>query len=139
MRDYYADFLQNKNSVNTLPRPVSKVSKGQETKTKQPFDTFDTALPSVNQKIYAPKSNNENLALKTDYFHGVLNRFIADGITFDVSADDFQAIDPAQRLKISDKELLISDSNITAYELYRAAVMDVTRIWFENLLKNLFL
>jgi hypothetical protein len=41
--------------------------------------------------------------------------------------------------EISDRELLMSDSNITAYELYRAAVMDVTRIWFENLLKNLLL
>jgi hypothetical protein len=40
--------------------------------------------------------------------------------------------------EISERKSLMSDSNITDYELYRAAVMDVTRIWFENLLKNLF-
>ncbi len=128
-----------------------------------------------------PSKNNDELAdFKADTFHEVLNRFIEKGITFEVSADDFQTVDRANALKISDKEflklnnaailcqlqqsllmkhlfthspeqfedfafeisdkeLLMSDSNITAYELYRAAVMDVTRIWFENLLKNLFL
>lgn len=179
MRDYYADFLQTKNSVNTLPSEVSKVSKGQNLDTKQAFDTFDTALPSVNQKNYVSKNNDELTEIKADYFHSELNRLIENGVVFEVSADDFQTIDPSQILKTSDKEFLklnysdvlctiqqallvkhlfshspeqfedfaseisdreslMSDSNITAYELYRAAVMDVTRIWFENLLKNLF-
>lgn len=106
MRDYYADFLQTKNSVNTLPRPVSKVSKGQNLDTKQAFDTFDTALPSVNQKFYLSKNNDELREIKSGKIHEVLNRFIENGTTFDVSADDFQVIDRNQKLKTSDKEFL---------------------------------
>jgi hypothetical protein len=52
------------------------------------------------------KTNDDLAQFEADTFHAVLNRFIADGITFEVSADDFQAIDPAQRLKASDKEFL---------------------------------
>jgi hypothetical protein len=106
MRDYYTDFLQNINSVNTLPSAVSKVSKGQEAIVKQAFDTFDTALPNVNQKIYVPKNNNELADIKSEKLHEVLNNFIFAGVTFDVSADDFQTIDPAQILKTSDREFL---------------------------------
>ena len=53
-----------------------------------------------------PKNNNELAAFKSEKLHEVLNRFIANGITFDVSADDFQPIDRAQVLKSSDKEFL---------------------------------
>ena len=81
MKDYYTEFLQTKNSVNTLDSEVSKVSKDQNIPENIPFDTFDTALPGVYQK------NNDELAdFKTDYFHSVLNRFIEAGITIDVSA-----------------------------------------------------
>jgi hypothetical protein len=52
------------------------------------------------------KTSDDLAQFEADTFHEVLNRFITDGITFDVSADDFQTIDPAQRLKASDKEFL---------------------------------
>ena len=47
MKNYYADFLQNVNSGNIQGKAVSKVSKGQNKKPKQ---AFDTALPSANKK-----------------------------------------------------------------------------------------
>ncbi len=51
--------------------------------------------------------NNDKLAeLKTDYFHTELNRFIENGVAFDVSDDDFQVIDNNQKLKLSDKQFL---------------------------------
>jgi tRNA G26 N,N-dimethylase Trm1 len=53
MRDYYAEYLQIKNSANTSDRAVSKVSKGQIKEEKHTSDTFDTALPSEHQKITA--------------------------------------------------------------------------------------
>ena len=106
MRDYYADFLHNINSVNTLDNEVSKVSKGQKTGSKQPFDTFDTALPSTYQKKHAPKNNDELAEFKTGYFHAELNSFIENGVAFEVSADDFQTIDNNQNLKTSDREFL---------------------------------
>jgi hypothetical protein len=123
MRDYYADFLQNKISVNTLPKAVSKVSKGQNLDTKQAFDTFDTALPGINQKIYVPKNNNDLADFKSEKLHETLNRFITDGITFDVSADDFQMIDPAERLKASDKEFLKLNGAAILCTLQQALLM----------------
>jgi hypothetical protein len=101
MRNYYAEFLQTKNSVNTLPRAVSKVSKGQDTNQKQAFDTFDTPLPGVSQK-----NNEEQAEIKTNHFHKVLNQFIEAGVTFDVAGDDFLFIEKAQVLKLSDMEFL---------------------------------
>jgi hypothetical protein len=113
MRDHYALFLQTKNSVNTLQGEVSKVSKGQNLDKKQTFDTFDTALLSVNQKNYGSKNNDDPARFEADTFHEVLNRFIESGITFEVSADDFQIVDPAQILKTSDKQFLqINDAAI---------------------------
>ncbi len=51
--------------------------------------------------------NNDELAeFKADFFHTELNRFIENGVAFDVSADDFLFIDEAQKLKLSDMELL---------------------------------
>jgi len=52
------------------------------------------------------RSNDELRETKSEKLHEILNRFIADGITFDVSADDFQTVDPAQRLNTSDAEFL---------------------------------
>ncbi len=46
-----------------------------------------------------PKKQSETLT-------EVLNRFIEKGITFDVSADDFQTIDANRILKTSDEEFL---------------------------------
>ncbi len=54
-----------------------------------------------------PLKTSDDLAqFEADTFHAVLNRFIENGIAFDVSADEFQTIDGAQRLKASDKEFL---------------------------------
>lgn len=55
MRDYYTDFLQTKNSVNTLPSEVSKVSKGQNESHKNPFDTFDTPLTKAKLENFISK------------------------------------------------------------------------------------
>jgi hypothetical protein len=66
-------------------------------------------VSAVNRSAYSRESfkNTDDLAdFKSEKLHEALNRFITDGITFDVSADDFQTIDPAQRLKASDKEFL---------------------------------
>jgi len=106
MRDYYTDFLQTKISVDTLPSQVSKVSKGQDTVKNKPFDTFDTALPRAYQKNNYPKNNDELADYKTEKFHDILNRFIEAGITFDVSADDFQVIDGSHNLNDSDRDFL---------------------------------
>jgi len=127
MRDYYTDFLHNINSVNTLDNEVAKVSKGQKKGSKQPFDTFATALPSINQKNYASKNKEELAELKADVFHAVLNRFIENGVAFDVSADDFQTIDNNQKLKVSDKEFL---------ELNNAAIL--CQLQQSLLVKHLF-
>jgi hypothetical protein len=50
MRNYYADFLQTRKSVNTLSSEVSKVSK--VLSVFHTFDTFDTSLTSVNPENY---------------------------------------------------------------------------------------
>lgn len=123
MRDYYTDFLQNINSVNTLPNEVSKVSKGQNLDKKQAFDTFDTALSSVNQKIYVSKSNDDLARFEADTFHEILNAFIERGITFDVSADDFQVIDTHQILKTSDKEFLKLNGALILCHLQQSLLM----------------
>ncbi len=66
-------------------------------------------VSAVNRSSVSRESfkNTDDLAdFKSEKLHEALNRFITDGITFDVSADDFQMIDPAERLKASDKEFL---------------------------------
>jgi hypothetical protein len=123
MKDYYTDFLQTKISVNTLPKAVSKVSKGQEFDTKQAFDTFDTALPGINQKIYVPKNNNELLDFKAEKLHEILNRFIFAGITFDVATDGFQIVDNAGILKTSDREFLKINFSIILCQLQQSLLM----------------
>jgi hypothetical protein len=52
------------------------------------------------------KTSDGLAQFEADTFHEILNRFIADGITFDVSGDDFQTVDGAQILKTSDREFL---------------------------------
>ncbi len=123
MRDYYTDFLKTKISVNTPPSEVSKVSKGQNLDTKQAFDTFDTALPNVNQKNYVSKKTDELFEYKAEKIHESLNRFIADSITFDVSADDFQTVDGAQILKTSDREFLKLNGAAILCQLQQSLLM----------------
>ena len=55
MKDYYADYLQTKNLINTTVGEVSKVSKAQNDSHKDPFDTFDTSLTKVNPEIFISK------------------------------------------------------------------------------------
>ncbi len=54
------------------------------------------------QELIKELSPKKQTATLTD----ILNRFIEKGITFDVSADDFQVIDANRILKTSDKEFL---------------------------------
>lgn len=125
------------------------------------------------------KCNVESLTLKKQSatLTAILNRFIEKGITFDVSADDFQAIDANQTLKTSDREFLeinsaailctlhqsllvkhlfshspeqfedfayeieereslMSKTTVVSYESHFAAVTDVTRRWFEQLISE---
>jgi hypothetical protein len=69
------------------------------------------------------KTSDDLAQFEADTFHEVLNRFIADGITFDVSADDFQTIDPAERLKASDKEFLKLNGAAILCTLQQALLM----------------
>ncbi len=52
-----------------------------------------------------------------------LNRFIDEGITFDVSADDFQVIDTNQILKTSDREFLEINSAIILCQLQQSLLV----------------
>lgn len=123
MRDYYTDFLQTKISVDTLPSEVSKVSKGQVMVKKQAFDTFDTTLPGVYQKNNYPKNNGELAEFKSGKLHEILNRFIEAGITFDVSADEFQTIDANRILKTSDEEFLEINSAAILCTLHQSLLV----------------
>ncbi len=69
------------------------------------------------------KNNDELAEIKTDCFHNILNRFIAAGITFDVSADDFIFIDPAQTLKLSDMEFLKLNGAAVLCQLQQSLLM----------------
>ncbi len=53
----------------------------------------------------------------------ILNRFIERGVTFDVSADDFQMIDPMKALKASDKEFLKLNSAAVLCQLQQSLLM----------------
>lgn len=53
-----------------------------------------------------PKKTDELADIKSEKLHEILNRFIADGVRFEVSDDGFQIIDSNQNLKASDKEFL---------------------------------
>jgi len=70
-----------------------------------PKSLVSAVIRSGHSRHYS--KNNDKLAeLKTDYFHTELNRFIENGVAFDVSDDDFQVIDNNQKLKLSDKQFL---------------------------------
>jgi hypothetical protein len=69
------------------------------------------------------KTSDDLARFEADAFHEVLNRFIDDGITFEVSADDFQTVDPAQRLKTSDKEFLKLNGAAILCQLQQSLLM----------------
>jgi hypothetical protein len=69
------------------------------------------------------KTNDDLAQFEADTFHEVVNRFIEKGITFDVSADEFQTIDPAQILKTSDKEFLKLNSAAILCQLHQSLLM----------------
>ncbi len=123
MRDHYAEFLQTKISVNTLHSEVPKVPKVQIfVKKNHTFGTFGTTLPGVYQKKTF-KNNSDLAEFKTEKFHEILNRFIENGITFDVSADDFQVIDNNQILKTSDKQFLELNDAAILCQLQQSLLM----------------
>ncbi len=70
-----------------------------------------------------PKKNNELAAFKSEKLHEILNRFIENGITFEVSADDFQTIDGAQFLKTSDREFLKLNGAAILCQLQQSLLM----------------
>jgi hypothetical protein len=69
------------------------------------------------------KNNDELADIKSEKLHEVLNRFIENGITFDVCADDFQTIDQAQVLKSSDKQFLELNNAAILCQLQQSLLM----------------
>jgi hypothetical protein len=69
------------------------------------------------------KKTDELADFKAGKFHEVLNGFIADGISFDVSADDFQTVDEARILKASDKDFLKLNSAAILCQLQQSLLM----------------
>lgn len=69
------------------------------------------------------KTSDDLAQFKTDKLHEVLNRFIAGGITFDVSADDFLFVDTAQTLKLSDMEFLKLNGAAILCQLQQSLLM----------------
>jgi hypothetical protein len=69
------------------------------------------------------KNNDELANFKADKLYEVLNKFIADGITFDVAAADFLFIDTAQTLKLSDMEFLKLNHSIVLCTLQQSLLM----------------
>ena len=70
-----------------------------------------------------PKNNDELADFKSEKLHEILNKFISAGITFEVSITDFQFIDPAQRLKASDKEFLKLNGAAVLCQLQQSLLM----------------
>jgi hypothetical protein len=69
------------------------------------------------------KNNVELLDFKAEKLHEILNRFIESGVTFDVSADDFQAIDSNHTLKSSDREFLELNNAAILCQLQQSLLM----------------
>ena len=65
-----------------------------------------SAVINSDEFRHFPKNNDDLAEFKSKQFHTRLNHFIADGVTFEVSADEFQVLDSDEKLKISDKEFL---------------------------------
>jgi hypothetical protein len=69
------------------------------------------------------KNNDELLDFKAEKLHEILNRFIENGITFDVSIDDFQIVDNAGILKTSDREFLELNGAAILCQLQQSLLM----------------
>jgi len=101
----------NNRLKSVLTKPEESVFSGEclETQLRITAETPENLVSAVIRSCqfrHSFKNNDELAQFEADTFHKILNGFIADGITFDVSADDFQTIDGAQFLKTSDKEFL---------------------------------
>jgi hypothetical protein len=93
--------------VITHTKPKKKISAFFDRFTeKDAAESYQKLVSSTFELGQIPKNNDELADYKAEKLHEVLNRFIEKGITFDVSATDFQVIDPAQILKTSDREFL---------------------------------
>lgn len=101
----------------TQAKPKKKLSaffdqftdKGIKTENNADGKAQSTLVSSVfvsGQLVDSFKKTDELAEFKTEKFHEVLNRYIATGVAFDVSADDFLFIDEAQNLKLSDMEFI---------------------------------
>jgi hypothetical protein len=69
------------------------------------------------------KNNDELLDFKAEKLHEILNRFIENGITFDVYVDDFQTIDNEKNLKPSDIEFLKINGAAVLCQLQQSLLM----------------
>jgi len=115
----------------TQAKPKKKLSAFFDQFTDKGIKAENNATDKNNLKIVSPafvsghsfKNNDELAEIKTDYFHQILNRLIEKGITFDVSADDFQFIDGAQILKTSDREFLKINFSIILTQLQQSLLM----------------
>ncbi len=140
MRDYYTDFLKTKISVNTLPNEVSKVSKGQNLDTKQAFDTFDTALLSVNQKNSFSKNDGytgysffATRAMMQSFqpeqsISRKLDAMIEAGASFDVTEDSFEVIG-GEQLTETDRQYLTTNKMPVLCTLHQRLLM---KHWFND-------
>jgi hypothetical protein len=113
----------------TQPKPKKKLSAF--------FDRFndkDSPNESESQELvsaafgsaysrHSSKETDELFEYKSEKLHEILNRFIENGVAFDVSADDFLFIDTAQTLKLSDMEFLKLNHSIVLCTLQQSLLM----------------
>ncbi|MEJ7862366.1 MAG: hypothetical protein WKF90_12115 [Pyrinomonadaceae bacterium] len=89
-------------------------------------ETHQKLVSSAFVSAYSRHSseNKEELAeLKAEKLHAELNRFIENGVAFDVSSDDFLFIDTAQTLKLSDMEFLKLNHSIVLCTLQQSLLV----------------
>jgi hypothetical protein len=98
LKSIATESVKSKFSGECLETPLTKTD-------KNPIKPVSSVFVSAYSR-HSFKKTDEPADFKADYFQTVLDRHIANGITFDVSADDFLFIDTAQILKISDMEFL---------------------------------
>jgi hypothetical protein len=96
----------------------TQVTKGDKTHLKLVSSPFVTA-----HSRQSFKNNDALLDFKSEKLHKILNRFIENGVTFDVSTDDFQIVDNAGSLKTSDREFLELNYSITICTLQQSLLM----------------
>jgi len=82
------------------------------------------------------KNNVKRADFKTEKLHTVLNRFIENSITFEVSADDFSIIDNAQLLKTSDREFLKLNGAAILCQLQQSLLMKHLFLLLPELLED---